>query len=424
MRLPHRAAALLVLALSLPAPAAEGPWHVEYEPAQAEAARQGKDLLIDFGGSDWCFPCRVLKTRILSRPDFVERAGKHFVLLDVDDLQRTPLPEGRKELYRKLQQRYGVEAFPTVVLATPEGLAYAQTTYLESINDPAGYWEHLQPLRQRGQRFRVGLERAGKLEGRSRAVALADALSQVNPEFVLKFHADRVKELQGLTPNDATGYLAFLNGRKAVAALQEQVKDKMLAVTSVKAVDALIEADKLRGEALQDALVLRALCQLEADRPLEALAALEEMLDAQKTRSTFDRGDFVPLDEKGIEAIRKRIEAGRKDPKDQVAQYYALHRVFEFELPDRFEVCCGHGYRPKFLARGLVGEKYGKALLDATADLKDEARAKALGRGLEGTLFWRQGSIGRIVDQVIPQLVGRQEAAKYLPQPYRAWVGR
>jgi protein disulfide-isomerase len=399
MRLPHRAAAIVVLALSLPAPAAEGPWHVEYEAAQAEAARQGKDLLIDFGGSDWCLPCRSLKTRILSRPDFAERAGKHYVLLDVDDLQRTPMPEGRKERYQKLQQRYGVEAFPTVVLATPEGLAYAQTTYLESINDPAAYWEHLEPLRERGQRFRAGLERAGKLEGRARADALAEALSQVNPEFVLKFHADRVKELQGLTPNDATGYLAFLNGRKAVAVLQEQVKDKSLAVTSVKAVDALIEAEKLRGEALQDALVLRALCRLEADRPLEALAALGEMVDAQKTRSTFDRGDFVPLDPKGIEVVRKRIEAGRKDPKDRLAQYYALHRVFEFELPDRFESCCGHGYRPKFLARGLVGEKYGKALLDATAELKGEARAKALGRGLEGTLFWRQGSIGRIVDQ-------------------------
>jgi hypothetical protein len=406
------------------APEAGGPWHVEYEAAQAEAARDGKDLLIDFGGSDWCLPCGLLKKRILSHPEFVEKAAKHFVLLDIDDLHRTPLPDGRKERYQKLQQRYGVEAFPTVVLATPQGLAYAQTTYLESITDPAAYWEHLHPLRERGQKFRAALERARKLEGRARAEVLAEALSQVNPEFVLKFHEDRTQELRRLTPDDTTGYLAFLNGRKAVAAIQEQVKDKALGVTSVPAVDALIAREKLRGESLQDALLLRALCQLEADRPLEALATLGEMLDAQTTRSAFDRGDFVPLDAKAMEVVRKRVASGRKDPKDRVAQYYALHRVFEFELPDRFEICCGHGYRPKFLARGVVGEKYGKALIDATADLKGAARAKSLGKGLDGTLFWRQGSIGTIVDQLVPELVGKQEAAKYLPPPYGRWVAR
>ena len=413
--------AVLVIGQCAAAPAAEEPWFVEYEKAQAEAERVGKDLLIDFGGSDWCGPCLLLKKKILSHPKFVGPASEHFVLLDIDCLERTPMPEGRKERYEKLQRRYGIEMFPTVVLATPEGLAYAQTTYLESIGDPAAYWEHLQPFRKRGQQFRSALERAGKLEGRARADALAEALSQINPEFVVKFHSDRVKELKALTSTDATGYLTFLDGRMAVAAIQKRVGHQGLDVTSVEAVDALIKGKKLQGEALQDALVLRALCQLRVDRPLEALATLGEVLDAQKTRTAFDRGDFVPLDEKGIEAVRTRIEAGRKDAKDRMAQYYALHRIFAFELPDRFEVCCGHGYWPRILARDMVGEKYGTALMDATADLPAEARAKALGRGLEGTDFCRQGPIEEIIDQLIPRLVGPEEAAKCLPLPYSHW---
>src|SRR3954447_19057898 len=104
--------AVVMLAVSPAALAAEGSWHVEYEAAQTEAERVGKDLLIDFGGSDWCLPCRGLKTRVLSRPEFIDRASKHFVLLDIDNLHRTPLPEGRKERYEKLQRRYGIEAFP------------------------------------------------------------------------------------------------------------------------------------------------------------------------------------------------------------------------------------------------------------------------------------------------------------------------
>src|SRR5712691_10437620 len=49
-------------------------WFVEFEPAQAEAKKQQKDLLIDFGGSDWCYPCKMLKERILSKPKFIELA--------------------------------------------------------------------------------------------------------------------------------------------------------------------------------------------------------------------------------------------------------------------------------------------------------------------------------------------------------------
>src|SRR5262249_37426636 len=147
---------------------AEGPWFAEYEEAQAVAQRQGKDLLIDFGGSDWCAPCLWLKTRILSRPEFTERAVKHFVLVDIHDLARKPMPAGRKERYRKLQERYGIEAFPTLVLTTADGRPYARTTYRPSITKPEAYWEHLQPLRQRGTVLRSALEKAGKLEGSAR----------------------------------------------------------------------------------------------------------------------------------------------------------------------------------------------------------------------------------------------------------------
>ena len=71
------ATVLLVSLWLLPTSAwADGPWFAEYKEAQTVAQREGKDLLIDFGGSDWCGPCQWLKTRILSRPEFSERAAK------------------------------------------------------------------------------------------------------------------------------------------------------------------------------------------------------------------------------------------------------------------------------------------------------------------------------------------------------------
>src|SRR5262249_56373429 len=124
------------------------------------------------GGGVWCAACAWLKDKIMTRPEFIAAAGPQFVLLDIDDLARKPMPEGRKERYRKLQQRYGVETFPTVVLATADGLPYEETTYLEAITEPAAYWKHLKPLRQRGQRLREAFGRAKKLEGLERAEAL------------------------------------------------------------------------------------------------------------------------------------------------------------------------------------------------------------------------------------------------------------
>jgi thiol-disulfide isomerase/thioredoxin len=421
---PLLAAALLVNGW-LPASARpEGPWFAEYEEAQAVAQRDGKDLLIDFGGSDWCAPCQWLKARILSRPEFSERAAKHFVLVDIDDLARKPMPAGRKGRYQKLQERYGIEAFPSVILATADGRPYARTTYHPSITDAGAYWEHLQPLRQRGTALRAALERAGKLEGPARAAALAGGLAEVPADSVLRFHEDRVQELRRLDPGDRTGYLAFLDGRKALMALQAEVEKRGLPALDPRAVDTLIKERQLGGEALQDALLLRALAQTQAGRPEDALTSFEALLAEQSRRLPFDRGDFMPLDAAAIEAVGKQIARGKKGPPDALVQYHALHRIFESELPDPEELCCGHGFRPKFLARGLLGETYGRLLIDTTAKLQGEARARALGRGLEGTGFWRQGAIAEIVDKLMPELVGREAAARYLPEPYRGWLGR
>jgi thiol-disulfide isomerase/thioredoxin len=418
------ATALMLSAWPPAAARAEEPWFAEYEPAQAVAQRDGKDLLVDFGGSDWCAPCQWLKTRILSRPEFGERAAKHFVLLDIDDLARKPMPAGRKERYRKLQERYGIEAFPTVILATADGRPYARTTYHPSITTPTAYWEHLQPLRQRGTVLRAALKKASKLEGSARAAAVADGLAEVPADFVWRFYDDRVQELRRLDPADSTGYLAFLDGRKALADLQAKVEKSGLPALDLTALDTLIREQHLRGETLQDALLLRALAQAKAGRPLDALGSFEALLAEQSRRTRFDRGDFVPLDAAAIETVGKRIARGKKDPADALAQYHALHRIFEFELPDPNEICCGHGFRPKFLARGLIGETYGQLLIEKTAKLQGEARARALGMGLEGTGFWRQGPIAEIVDKLMPNLVGREAAARYLPEPYRGWLGR
>jgi thiol-disulfide isomerase/thioredoxin len=132
-----RFALLIALAGSVvPSVQAGEPWYLEFEEGGAAAKAQGKDLLIDFGGSDWCAPCNWLKERVLSKAEFIERAGGTFVLVDIDLPVRSPIPPDRKRRYEELQERYGIASVPTVVLAMADGRPYARTTYRHAFQTP------------------------------------------------------------------------------------------------------------------------------------------------------------------------------------------------------------------------------------------------------------------------------------------------
>lgn len=252
----HLALLISLMGLTAPPIRAGEAWYVEFEAGRAAAEAQGKDLLIDFGGSDWCAACKWLKDRVFSKAEFIERASNAFVLVDVDLLVRSPIPADRKRRYEELQKRFAVASFPTVVLAMSDGRPYARTTYRDAAQTPETYWNYLAPLRQRGGRLHSALERAKTLEGVPQAAMLTDGLSEVDPRFIHQFYADKLAELRAADPADSTGYLAYLDGRRALDAFQAPLDLHNGAIDPV-AVDSLIARAKLRGESLQEALILR-----------------------------------------------------------------------------------------------------------------------------------------------------------------------
>lgn len=124
-----------------------GVWLTDFEAAKALAAEEGKDLLVDFSGSDWCIWCKRLDGEVFSKPGFMEEAGKWFVFVLID------FPNDKsgqsKELQaqnQRLSRMYGIDGFPTVLLMRASGTPYAQTGYQEG--GPDAYLEHLKELRQ------------------------------------------------------------------------------------------------------------------------------------------------------------------------------------------------------------------------------------------------------------------------------------
>ena len=64
--------------------AAQGGWLTDFEAAKAQATEEGKDLLVDFSGSDWCYWCKKLDGEVFSKPGFMDTASSDFVFVKID----------------------------------------------------------------------------------------------------------------------------------------------------------------------------------------------------------------------------------------------------------------------------------------------------------------------------------------------------
>jgi thioredoxin-related protein len=151
-------ALLLIVAAPLAAYAADDesegpktPWVRDIAKAKAQAKAEGKDLLINFTGSDWCGGCLRLDEEVFSTRAFIESAPKQFVLLFVD----FPRSAERKadvvdaKANEALHDAYRIGGrFPAVILATADGAPYARAAYEEG--GAAAFLSKLADLRERG----------------------------------------------------------------------------------------------------------------------------------------------------------------------------------------------------------------------------------------------------------------------------------
>lgn len=133
------------------AAAAEGHWIADYDKAVEKAKAEGKDLLVDFTGSDWCGWCKKLDAEVFSHESFLTEVKKHFVLVALDFPRgeeakaKVPNPERNKEL----QAKFGIRGFPTILLVTVDGDEFGRTGYQKG--GPENYIKHLAEKRTEGK---------------------------------------------------------------------------------------------------------------------------------------------------------------------------------------------------------------------------------------------------------------------------------
>ena len=128
---------LFAIVLGLATCRAELNWQTDYAAALKQARAEGKVMLIDFTGSDWCGWCIKLKGEVFDQPEFAAFAKENLVLLEVDFPRGKALSVSQRVANEKLARRFSVEGFPTIFIVSEKERPLAQLGYAPG--GPANY---------------------------------------------------------------------------------------------------------------------------------------------------------------------------------------------------------------------------------------------------------------------------------------------
>lgn len=107
-------------------------WKTNIEEAKATAAKENKNILLVFSGSDWCAPCIKLEKNVWKSDAFKQYAEKKLVLLRADfpNKKVNQLPADVAERNKKLSEKYNKDGnFPLVVLLDKSGKVIGMTGF-------------------------------------------------------------------------------------------------------------------------------------------------------------------------------------------------------------------------------------------------------------------------------------------------------
>lgn len=298
----YTAAALVSIVMTAPLRGAE--WMTDFDAAKAKAEKEGKAILVDFTGSDWCGWCIRLRSTILDTPAFQEYAKDKFVLLEVDipkNINRIGAAQHARN--REIAGKYGITSYPSVLVLNADG-----TVLGGFIGGRDAIQYVIEPLNQALTNQALTAE-ARKLKGEARATALMAIYATLHPDLKPYFRAMR-DEIAHFDPNNTTGIHTEIKETELLARLQQQIAaaggntEQALRHFETALAEASPQcANTIRGMRMQYLEHSLNNLVMKADTTDDVLAIKEIMLQMAKYADAAD-----------AEALHREIESMFADP--------------------------------------------------------------------------------------------------------------
>jgi len=270
---------VVVLFAGQHAVAEDSHWSSDPDAAIKTAAKDKKDLLILFTGSDWCPPCKKLEQEVFTDDDFYAESESHFVYIKFDFLKNSPLRDEVKLKNEEWAKKFGVDSFPTVVLVDPNLKPYAFAGYEE------GGAENFLGMLAESRQVRITRDEkmaaAGKAKGDERAKLLDEAISGMPREISDVYYEDVIKEIIELDEDDELGLRTKWNEAADTELRKAIMTDVMMVARldsperAIKMIDEILEEFKFPTKQRLEIMQIK----LNLVRKLGNPALVDELLD-------------------------------------------------------------------------------------------------------------------------------------------------
>jgi thioredoxin-related protein len=104
-------------------------WLTDLSAARAQAAREGKHVMINFTGSDWCGWCIKLRREVFSQPEFEAYAAQNLVLVEIDFPKGKQISQATLRANSEIASQFKITGYPTLVLLNPAGNVVGRSGY-------------------------------------------------------------------------------------------------------------------------------------------------------------------------------------------------------------------------------------------------------------------------------------------------------
>lgn len=199
---------LMLLALSFTSCTTTTPeWTTDFDAALEEAKASNKNILVFFSGLGWDGASQPALDDILNAEDFKKKAGKEFILVNIDIPQDESLVDPTQLEYNyTLVDKYYVEAVPTIIAITTSDVVFGELLIELNVTTKKDAMKELDEIIKAGKQIETLTKKIEKAEGPAKA-KLIDELVETLPEAYVGKIAELITMVPELDPNNETGLL-------------------------------------------------------------------------------------------------------------------------------------------------------------------------------------------------------------------------